>query len=1023
LLVYLALNADRAHRRERLAGLLWSDGNDSKARRGEFLEGFWIRGAHGFEEWAGRERARLAALARDALRQSIRTARGHCDWPEVQGRAEWLVQLDPFDETAYAELMRALWMIGDRSAALDSYEKLKRVLATELESTPSQETEALATRIRQRSVRGGWASQRMLRENERSPFRDPPFVGRKRELAALAEEWDRVATGETRAVALVGGAGIGKTRLADEFLKSLELDQVTILQGRCHEAELSLPYGPVAEALRQAVERIDLGDVNPLWLAELARIIPEVHERYGELPEPARLDAEGGRRRLYEGVAQVLRAACESVPVLLFVDDLHWSDDSSLALLHYLHRRVSNGLYLLTAHRPEDLAARKSSTGAELLSGRNSQVRTLYLEGLDRSESSDLLAALVGTDENLASVSTVREMSGGNPFFAIELARSLAEDGEIIAPARPQLPDSIRTVLDRRLADLSDRAVALMQQAAILGSRVSHEVLSSAAGQSPQEVNATIRELTRADVLIEENDLLRFRHDLIRELALGQISTTLARALHLKAARAQIKTKKDNGEIATHLSAAGDTRRAYAYALRGAEAAEQLFALEEAAELLHLASKHAPSESTRMDLVGRLGKLFLHMREYAKARPLLKERLEHVSAGSAGLAVLEAQRDLLFVDIYSSSLSLQEGVTALKAFHSEFSERGLDAPRLEADILRALFWATVRSFNPRLVEDTISKIRSLHERCTQPDVRCRTARNLGIYECYMGRLEEAESLLTQALAWANEAKDQTAIVDCYVGLSALLHRNMRRELAERILEIAVPLAEQHADPALIASLLCNCAVFYMYLHDLEKARSLLGQARQVFESTGAIPDTSPSITFNLGFVAHLQGDEETAEACWASALRTGEEDGLLTTQVECLTYLGHLALHHGRITEARDLAARALRLARPARFSLMDQRLGLEELVARLRYRKGHRDKALRRLLHVISFAESGDVPLYLTLQLTLVELFYEEGRTADAQAAKKQLCAVALEHDAMWWAQEAEQLRDPREQLSPASR
>ncbi|KPK77161.1 MAG: hypothetical protein AMS25_16890, partial [Gemmatimonas sp. SM23_52] len=669
LLIYLALNADRAHRRERLAGLLWSDSEESKARhslsqalyavrrllddavriegedlelrpdglwvdavelerllaaddpaaaadlyRGEFLEGFWIRGAQGFEEWAGHQRARLAAVARDALRQTVASARDRCDWLEVRQRAERLAQLDPFDETAHAELMRALWMTGDRTAALDHYEKLERLLVAELQTRPSRETEALAERIRQRPVSGGWSTQRLLREAEQPIFAEPPFVGRKRELAALAEEWQRVLTGETRTVALVGGAGIGKTRLADEFLKSLALDDLASLRCRCYEAEQSLPYGPVAEALRQGISDIDLSDVNPLWLAELARIVPEAHERYRELPEPAPLDAEGGRRRLFEGIAQVLRSACELRPVLLFVDDLHWADDSSLSLLHYLHRRVSNGLYLLTAHRPEELAARTSTATAELLSVRNSRVRSIHLEGLDRTESSDLLAAVLGEEADAEAIDRLGKMSAGNPFFAIELARNLAETKQTEARERPAVPDTIRALLDRRFAALSDQAVALMQQTAFLGSRVNYAVLCAATGLPPVEFDGVLRELTRAGILVQEDAVLSFRHDLIREVAAAQVPAALCSALHLRAARALIRTKGSPGEIAVHLSAAGDTRRAFDYALRGTEAAEQVYALEKAADLLELAIQHAPDQSTRMDLIGRLGKLYLHMR-------------------------------------------------------------------------------------------------------------------------------------------------------------------------------------------------------------------------------------------------------------------------------------------------------------------------------------------------------------------------------------------------------------------------
>lgn len=1066
LLIYLVLNADRAHRRERLAGLLWSDSEESKARhslsqalyavrrlldgavriegedlelrpdglwvdaveferllaaddptaaadlyRGEFLEGFWIRAAQGFEEWAGRERARLAALARDALRQTVASARDRCDWPEVRQRAERLAQLDPFDETAHAELMRALWMTGDRAAALDHYEDLQRLLAAELQTRPSRETEALAERIRQRPVRGGWTAQRLLREAEHPVFAEPPFVGRKRELAALAEEWQRVLTGETRTVALVGGAGIGKTRLADEFLKSLALDDLTGLRCRCYEAEQSLPYGPVAEALRQGIAEIDLSDVNPLWLAELARIVPEAHERYGELPEPALLDAEGGRRRLFEGIAQVLRSACELRPVLLFVDDLHWADDSSLSLLHYLHRRVSNGLYLLTAHRPEELAARSSTATAELLSVRNPRVRSIHLEGLDRAENSDLLAAVLGEEADAEAIDRLGKMSAGNPFFAIELARNLAETEQTEARERPAVPDTIRALFDRRFAVLSDQAVALMQQTAFLGSRVNYAVLCAATGLPPVEFDGLLRELTRAGILVQKDAVLSFRHDLIREVAAAQVPAAVSSALHLRAARALIRTKGSPGEIALHLAAAGDTRRAFDYALRGTEAAEQVYALEKAADLLELAIQHAPDESTRMDLVGRLGKLYLHMREYAKARPRLHEHLLQISRSSRPrLEELEARRELLLVDMYSSALSLEESARALKSQYSELEASGLVAPQLEADILRGLFWAAARSFKPGLVEETIEKIAKLHARALQPEVRCRTARSLGIYECYKGRLGRAEALLEQACAWAMQAQDDVALVDSYIGLSALLQRTLRVELAERILKVALPLAEHHADPAQVTALLCNCGVCYMYLHDTDRAEVLLERARQTLETSGYYPDTLPSVLYDLGFVAFIRGRYDIAEQHWTRSLEASLKHGVLPVRLECLASLGVLALERNQVAAARTLAAQALRLARRGQF-LLDQRFGLHELLARLRYEAGRPDSALSGLSRTATFAQERDIPLYLVAQTTRLELLLREGRCQQAEQVKEQLWAVARSRKASWWTAEASRI------------
>ncbi len=1066
LLTYLALNAERAHRRERLVNLLWSDSEAAKARhslsqalyavrrllngavhiegedleiksdglqvdalelerllqsgdpeaaadlyRGEFLEGFWVPGAQGFEEWAGRERARIGALARDALRRSIKSARDRCDWAEVRRQAEKLVQHDPFDEAAYAELMRALWMMNERAQALESYEDLKRVLANELQAEPSRETEALADRIRQRPVRGCWTTRRLLREAGSPLFHDPPFVGRKRELAVLAEEWDRAVAGESRTVAITGAAGIGKTRLADQFVGSLALSDVTILRGRCFEAEQTLPYGPVAESLRQAIGAVDLGGVNPLWLAELARIVPEVHDRFEELPSPAVLDAEGSRRRLYEGIAQVLSAACDVQPVLMFIDDAHWADDSSLSLLHYLHRRVTNGLLLLTAHRPEELAAREASAATHFLSGLSPRVRAIEVEGLDRSAGSALLLSLMGEDSDVLARTSLQEMSGGNPLFAIELVRSLAEYDDTAKLESPQVPESIVALLNRRFAGLGERSVAFMEQAACLGARTSVEALSAAVGLPPLEFSSVLRELTRAAILVEEEGLIRFRHNLLREVAWSRVPVALRGALHLRASRALIRVDGSDAEIALHLFASGDSRRAHAHALRGAEGAEKVFALEEVADLLKLAIETAPSEKPRIDLVGRLGRVYLHMRDYANARPLLEERLEYVRRrDEVDLDLFEARRDSLFVDVYSSAITVEQSGAALQALYSELKASNVEAPSLEAEVLGALFWASARSFNPKLANETIARIERLRSRCSDPNVRWRTDRSIGIYQCYKGRLDLAKRHLEAALEFASVAEDEAAVVDCYVGLTTLLPRTLSAETAIHILRVALPLAEQLADPAIITSLLCNCAACHMYLGNVEEAEGLLLRATQTLQTNGDVPDVSPSVEYNLGFVAYLKRDFASAEARWANALRISEEDGVLSVQAECLAAMGNLALQRGRVEKARLLAAAALRLQRRAAF-LADERLGLVELIARLRHERGHLHKAVRGLSNTAKSAEESDAPLYLGARLTEADLLLKEGHGAEAVKVKQDLCAAARARGASWWIERAESL------------
>ncbi|UCC49126.1 MAG: hypothetical protein JSV41_02795, partial [Gemmatimonadota bacterium] len=573
---------------------------------------------------------------------------------------------------------------------------------------------------------------------------------------------------------------------------------------------------------------------------------------------------------------------------------------------------------------------------------------------------------------------------------------------------RPAVPGSIRALFDRRFTTLSDRAMAMMQQTAIFGSRVNYAVLNAAAGLPPLEFDGVLHELTRAGILIQADALLSFRHDLIREVAAAQMPAAMSSALHLRAARALVRTKGSPGEIALHLSEAGDTRRAFDYALRGADAAERVYALEEAADLLELAIQHAPDESTQAELVGRLGKLYLHMRAYGRARPLLERRLEHVYQSNVSeVEKFEARRDLLFLDIYSSARNVEESGRALEALHAELAESGQDAPRLEAEILNKLLWAAICSFNPHLVENTIGIITELHNRNNQAHVKCRTARGLGIYEGYRRRPQEAETLLREALSQAKEAGDEAAVVDSYCGLTTLLPRVMRAELAEEILRVALPLAQQHANPELIATLFCNCAVYHMYLGDSERAEQLFDRAEQALQRCSHFRET---VAYGLGFIAYLRGDDESAGECWTRALHASERDGVSSVRLECVAALGILAARGGQMSKARSLAAQALRLARRGGF-LVEQRFGLEELLARLRYHAGHGDKALRQLARAAASARDCDIPLYLTAQLTRLELLLREGRRQEASDVRQELCQVAQSHGASWWIQQAEGL------------
>ena len=1067
LLVYLALNSDRAHRRERLAGLLWTDSNDSKARhslsqalyairrlldgairiegedlelrahsllvdtlqlerlfdvgkysevvdlyRGDFLEGFFVRGAQGFEDWAGRERSRVGAVAREALRRAIKKASECCDWLDVREMSERLIRLDPFDETAYSELMRALWMLGDRSAALDRFETLKLVLASDLQTTPSAETRALADRIRKRPVRGGWGGRLLLNELTLPAFEEPPFVGRQSELAFLTAEWKRVTLGHTRGVALVGTAGIGKSRLAEQFLRSLDISDVTIMQSRCFEAEQSIPYGPVAEALREGLERLNIESVHPFWLSETARIIPEIRDHAGELPSPTGIDVESGRLRFYEGIAQTLIAASESTPALIFIDDLHWADESSVALVHYLLRRVQSGLFVLLAFRPEESVVRRTDLQNRLCSMDGTGFKALTIESLNDTERRDLSRVLLG-ERNDNAIESITTKSGGNPLFTIEFARAVMEHNQKSNAALPAIPVTITKLIERRFTGLTAQAVNVMGQMAILGCKCRFRVLQLASRLNPLGLKQVISELKDNGIVTECGDTICFRHHVICDVAKSQITPEVAKVLHTRAARALIRSGAQAGEIALHLSSADKRTGAYHYALRGSNAAQKVYALEEACELLVIAIKHSPNADARDRLVARLGKLNLHLRNYVRARPLLKERHRClIESRGSKVELIEAERDLILVDMFTSRRGMKESAHALRDLHCKLSP-SVEAPQLEAEILRVLMWAAARSFQPSLVDEAIKYVKSIHSRTDMPSVRSRTARSLAIYAMYKGQICQAEEYIRDAQRLAHEADDGVAMVDCFVALSALLHRVLSVEVADEVISRGIPLAQRYSDPAHVVQLLCNCAACYMYLGNIERAEGLLEQVRQVQGNAHYFPDTTPSLLYNWGYLEYIKGNGHRAREKWLEALSASIEHGVLTIRLESLAGLGILALRNGELTTARMLAGKALRLARFGDY-LIDQRFLLEDLIARLHFEEGNIDKALSKLHAAVESKKLVDKPFYLTAQLTRIELLQRVERVPESKQAMTDLIQEARKLKATWWIDQATQFAIP---------
>ncbi len=302
----------------------------------------------------------------------------------------------------------------------------------------------------------------------------------------------------------------------------------------------------------------------------------------------------------------------------------------------------------------------------------------------------------------------------------------------------------------------------------------------------------------------------------------------------------------------------------------------------------------------------------------------------------------------------------------------------------------------------------MSQIKTLHDNTNLPEVRYSTSRSLGIIARYNDRLAEAERFLNAALAYAGQLGDPTAMLDCYLGLSTLPSRTLASNLVDKILSEAIPLAEANADAKRLAGLLVNLAPYYNHKGQTEKAELALRRAAKVLEAGADYTDLSTSITYSLGLAAFVRGDMDTAESLWHQTLEASNEGGVFPVITEVLVGLGRIALRRGNTEKARAFAARALRLARHAT-SLTDDRFGLEELLAHLRFEKGKQEKALITLADVAKTSRACDIPLYLTVQVTRVELLVKVGKRAQAQLVADDISMMARKFGAESWTIKAE--------------
>lgn len=887
--------------------------------QGDFLQDFYLPDSAPFEEWliVQQEQDRRMAIRGYLLLSKLHESQQN--YNAALDAIDQALFIEPLQEDLQREAIRLVYLAGDRPGAIRRYDQLRKMLDEEMGVPPMVETRALYDAIlSDKLTRPSPIQSQLEQQGLNSPisrsdwkislnrFDHLPFAGRIEQLQVLEDKSRQVSL-----LHIEGESGIGKTRLAQEFVNK---QQVLVLSGSARELEQGLPYQPIIEAFRGLFRSTQWpqwsaelqANVPTIWLSEAARLLPELN-----FPQPAWASytlsgsvgtPPTGESRLWEGVFQLLYGLTNLTQVILFVDDLHWADLSTFGLLGYLLRQFA----ALGAHPPPILFMATARINVDN-DAYSKFLRTMLHEDLlvrirlDRLDADEVeqLSKTITADYTPPFTEWLIKNSEGNPYILSELIRFAYQNKIIVEQpgggdnagylvnlnalsSDPVVPQSVYSLIQARLEKLSGPAWRILSSAVAAGREFDFEIVTRASALSEAAALDAIDELLDANIL-QPLDANRFRidHPLTMEVVYREVGDLRHRIQHRRVAEEMESVYSHNqlddmaGVLAFHFAEGKDLRRAAPYAVQAGKQANRLSAWNEAIHFFQQALDVLESVD-RVPVLMELGQTFFQTGETYRANEAFHE------------ALLLAQTDHDQVSIDRARLDLSQSYLIEGRF-----------------------------------DDAITLARQVRLEGL-PDNAMRAETNWGAALSLKGEnLDEAESHL------------RTAETFC--------KRSSRESIAD--------LARIKFERGSVAA----------QKGDLEKA-ILLYQEALKFASEN---DSEKSLTWrilannNIAYHMLLSGDVQ-AEQYALAGLKLAQERGMLGQLPFLYSTLGEIALSENKLDNAEEYFSKGLKLA--VQLGMKERMAGLNANLGRLAISRGQKELAIHRFSTALARADNLDL-------------------------------------------------------------
>lgn len=844
--------------------------------RGPLLAGFSLPDAPEFEAWqAGM--ARHFSQQHLALLQSLvgrYTAAG--DYPAAIRCAQQYLAADELAEEVHRRLISLFIASGDRAAALRQFEQCTLVLERELGVSPLPETRAALSRPAQTSPAWRRPLPPVL------PTLDLPLTGREEAMQALQKAYSQLRGGGI--IFITGQPGMGKTRLLREFLQGQE---GLVLSGSSYPGSQTLPYHPLIQALRTAMSHTNLWTAVPTsWLSELLPLLPDLRALFPSLPPPLPVPPAQAQASLLAALYQTFRAFATQTPLFLCLDDLQWADEATLTWLQFLagQRESANMHILATLHFSQgDRLEHPVMPSLRQTLARAGRLATISLAGLTVDGVQRLLAvlpALMTSKPAMAGLAVhIQQVTGGNPFFILEILRDLQEKGQLVNPPHDlPLPPTVRDAIYARLQNLTPVARQLLETAAVLHPLLADALLQQTSGRTPAEIADALDELLTHQLMqlsvLPAASGLAFAHGLLQTAVYQAISPWRRKLLHQRAGEALVLLNPDNAAVlAHHFLQAGVVETAVTY-------------YQQAANQAHATHAYA----TALDHVNQAFALLPELPDPSPVHlALLRQRLA-------------LQRVLVHLADW------QADAAALLAAAQLAGETGAELEALEAQISLHVLQSDFAQ-----VEETAGRALTLAQQAGDLAAEARIRQTLGWHLAdALGRSREGLDQLLQACRLAQETGAQQVLYQALCNLAFVQRAEGQcaaaRASALQALTLAgfTPKSEPHPT---FADALRELGEANAYLGRWEEAWNQLRPLLTLYQTLND-PWAYGAVLYNFGLYSSNMGQHEEAIVALRRLVALSEAVGLPADSDYGIWHragLGRVLLGAGRVTEAGEL--------------------------------------------------------------------------------------------------------------------